>query len=172
MALGVKNNSGTKLMEVKSNGNLIISGTTYYTSQATAGYSSGGSFDSFDFAEVYPCDMAYPDGTVVCPGPDDKLTLCTHSNCNAAMILTPQAGYCIGERDDENFILPVALMGRVRVRTDQCIPRGALVVSDGRGGVRKIVPFEWAYTLGFALHETVDGMVGIFIRPQFCIVKP
>ncbi len=166
-ALGIKNRNGTKLVEIKSNGSFVTSGSLY-TTQSTATYAANSSFDTFDFAEVFPCDALYDVGTVVCPGPNNKLTRCTHDNCPSAMILS-NPGYCIGEKDEENFILPIALVGRVRVRTACDIPAGVRVVSDGCGGVRQLTPGEWGSSLGFTLHETSEGMVGIFLRPQFCL---
>lgn len=167
--LGIKTKGGAKLGEFKNNGNFIIGGNTYNTNQSTYNYAANGSFDGFDFAECYPCDAHYPDGTVVCPGTNEKFTKCTHDNCPCAVVLTHTAGYCIGETDEENHIYPVAMVGRVRVKTAFVIGPSTLICSDGRGGVRSLAPGEWGFVLGFTLHETNDqNMVGVYMRPMFC----
>lgn len=164
---GVKDSSGNKLYEGKSGGNFVIGGNTYFTTGGTFNFAAGGSFDSFDYAEVYEADASYAPGTVLCPGEQGKLTRCTHDACPAAMIVSVQGGYVIGEPDQKKGLLPIALAGRVRAQAGRAIQPRTLLCSDGTGGVRALRPGEWAWCLGFALHETSEGQVGIFLRPSF-----
>lgn len=169
VGLGFKRTDGTKLAEMKGNGNFYINGTTFYTTQSSVSYASGGSMDGFDVSEVYPTDANYIDGTVVCPGPNSLLTRCTHDNCPKAMIVSKVAGFCMGERDEEKNIHPIALAGRVKVRTATQIKEGFAVVSDGRGGVRVKNNNKAEFVLGFTLNDTdADGTVGMFIRSFYC----
>ena len=164
VGLGVKNYSGVKLMEVKSSGDLVISGNTFYTTQTSVYYSASGSFDGFDFAELIPCDKEYPTGTVVCPGPNDTFTLCIHDNCPFASILSFVPGVCLGQPSENEFHYPIALVGRVVTLCDTSITTRRFVVSNGKGGVRAVLQGEIGFALGFTLHDSNSGSVGIQIR--------
>jgi hypothetical protein len=188
VALGVKKNNGAKLMEVNSSGNMLISGNTYYTTQSTFNFSAGGSFDSFDFAEIYRVDDTYPDGTVVCPadthipipyqaGPGQRviplMTRCVHDGCPLAHIISREPGFCAGhpnypDVDGYDWRAPltmaIALVGRVFVRTGGGIVGRQYVCSDGNGGVRAVVPGESVMALGVALAPSQDGVVPLVLR--------
>jgi hypothetical protein len=168
--IGIKMANGTRIMEVSSGGNMIILGSQYRTTAGTVSTVAGSSFSSFDVAEIYECDQPYEQGTVVCPGPNNKMTLCTHDNCFAASVISHLPGLMLGGEDDDKGHQSVALAGRVQVRTSTPhIGYRILVVSDGKGGVRPIYPDEKAYTLGFTLNTPVNGMVGIMLRPMYCV---
>lgn len=159
-------NTHVTLAEMKSNGNFLINGTTFQ-STGTAALGNSGTFDAFDLAECYPCDQAYESGTIVCPGPFDRLTLCTHDNCHAAMVVTNEkAAFIAGTHDEANNILPIALVGRIRCTTQDEIHLRDLVCSDGKGGVRKVAPGESAHVIGFALESSHNGKIGIVMRPM------
>lgn len=164
---GVKSLSGPPLMEIKTNGDLIIVGR-YMTSASNFTTLAGQSFDSFDYAEIYECDQTQANGTVVCPGPGNKMVKCTHDNCHAACFISYKPGFQIGEENHEKGVHPIALVGRVNAKTAYDISARTLVVSDGRGGVRALQAGEWGFALGFALNESMNGQVGIFIRPMYC----
>jgi hypothetical protein len=163
---GIKDSSNNRLLELKNSGDLLISGR-YTTTQGTFTTLAGQSFDGFDYAEIYECDKSYPSGTVVCPGPANKMTLCTHDNCPYGAFVSYQPGFQIGQEQHEQGVHPIALVGRINARTAYAIPMRTPVCSDGRGGVRPLKKDEWGYMLGFTLNETVNGTVGIFIRPMF-----
>lgn len=179
---GIKDSGGTKLGEFKANGQLVVTGSNpcFLTTAATVGFASGGSFDSFDIAEAFPTDNDYPHGTVLCPGPDHKLTRCTHDGCRAALIVSKQGAVAIGmgtfTEDDtplDPTIKPMALVGRVLVRTEDAIEAfdtddmPTLVTSDGCGGVRAMRSGESGYVLGYALHDAHNGEIGIVVRPMY-----
>jgi len=191
VALGVKRSNGTKIMEVSSAGNMLISGNTYYTTQATVNYSAGGSFDSFDFAEIYRVDVPYEDGTVVCPkdtdtpipyqhGPGERviplMTRCLHDGCSLAHVISHVPGFCAGlqnhpdmEEYDPSDILThaVALTGRVFALASEPISGRSFVCSDGNGRVRAVRHGESVMVLGVALAPAADGRVPIVVRPGF-----
>jgi len=181
--MGFKNSGGGKLAEMKGDGTFIIAGGTYYTATSTYAYSANGAFDAFDYAETYPLDAEYETGTVVCPGPHEAFTRCMHDNCHAASVVSLAPAFCAGGgrfdrfSDDEpedtvtdEHVAPLALVGRVRIRTRDVIRAGDLVCSDGNGGVRRARPGEEAFTLGYALHGTHEGRVGVYLRPMWCRV--
>lgn len=165
--LGIKTTGGAKLAEFKNNGTLVINGTTYYTTQASANFGTGATFDGFDLGECYLVDQNYPLGTVVCPNSNNVLTRCTHDGCHAAMVITTTPGYCIGVPDPTSNILPVALSGRVLATCTTTIPAGSLVCSDGAGNVRALASGESNYVIGFTLQPSSNGQVGVFIRPMY-----
>lgn len=189
-AFGVKKASGTKLMEAKSNGDFIISGGTYWTDGGTFNFSSGGSFDGFDFAEVFRVDQVYEDGAVVCPSESEPIpyhagerilplmTRCTHDGCPLAHVISRVPGFCAGSPNypgcdeyDENKPLSqaVALVGRVFAQPASEIAGRVFLCSDGAGKVRVIQPGETAMAIGISLAPALDGMVPLIVRP--CLVR-
>lgn len=190
VAFGVKKVSGTKLMEAKSNGDFIISGGTYYTDGATFNFSAGGSFDSFDFAEIYRVDQVYEDGTIVCPAESEPIpyragqrllplmTRCTHDACPLAHIVSRVPGFCAGspnypgvdEYDEEKPLSQaVALVGRVFAQASEEIAGRVFVCSHGDGRVRAVREGETAMALGISIAPSLDGMVPLVVRP--CMVR-
>ena len=171
--LGVRKISGTQLAEFKGDGTFCISGAFYESTNGSIATSPGQSMDSFDVAEVFPCDTHYEVGTIVCPGSDSRLYKCTHDNCPCAMVVSKVPGFGIGKPgDNENYI---AMAGRVNVATAQDIPPRSMVCSDGRGGVRTLHTNEGSFVLGFTINSTstIEGrpMVAIFLRPLFITMK-
>lgn len=174
--LGFRMANGTKLAEIKSTGNFIISGSQYQTSAGTISTVASQSFDAFDVGEAFQCDAKYAKGTIVCPGPNGKLTQCTHDNCHAAMVISYEPGLGLGAPDIENGEHYIALAGSVSCRTAADILPRQLLVSNGRGGVRPVNYEEPAFVLGFSLTPTVEdgdmkGTVGVFLRSMFVILK-
>lgn len=164
VALGVKNSSGTKLLEVKSNGNLVISGNTFYTTQSSVYYSANGTFDGFDFAELVPCDGPYDAGTVVCVAENGSYVLCDHDNCPFCHVISNIPGMCLGVPDSTNHFYPVALAGRVRVRTSENLKYRTYVCSDGKGGVRAVKKGETGHAIGYTLNNTENGYIGVMLK--------
>ncbi|SRR6266487_178810 len=166
--IGVKDVNNKKLMEIHNNGNLTILGSQYQTNAGSVSTVSGQPFSNFDIAEIFECDRAYPQGTVVCPGENNKMVRCVHDNCHAASVISHNPGLKLGTENDEKGYQSVALAGRVNVSTSvQDIDYRSFVVSDGHGGVRPVYPDEPSYTLGFTLNSPVDGQVGILLRPLY-----
>jgi hypothetical protein len=162
--LGIKAGT-TKIAEFKNNGNLVIEGSQYGTSAGTVGTASGQSFDSFDLSEVYNMAQAYPSATVVCLGDNDAFVQCTHDACPYAAVISDSPGFLMGVIDPANNVQAVALAGRVNVNTSATISKRALLCSDGQGGVRAMNSGESGFALGYALNDSLNGQVGMFIRP-------
>lgn len=178
--IGFKDSSGNKIAEMKLN-QLVVGGsssTAFSTSGASSGFGNSAAFDSFDVAEAYETDGEYERGAVLCPGPDGKLTRCTHDGCRAALIVSTGGAVNIGGRfsDDADYdsrIKPMALVGRVLVDTDEAIPafidnQPTLVAANGRGGVRAMRPGEVGFAIGYALTAARDGKLGVFVSRMFC----
>lgn len=179
--LGFKSSTGTKLAEFKSSGQLVVTAgnPSFVTTAATAGFATGGVFDSFDVAEAYETDAEYQRGAVLCPGPGGRLTRCMHNGCHAAFVVSTGGAVNIGGQfsdaaDYDPRVVPMALVGRVLVDTDEPIDafglngQPTLVTTNGRGGVRAMRPGETGYALGYALTDAREHKVGIVVRPMYC----
>jgi hypothetical protein len=193
--IGFKKGS-TKLAEVTGGGNMIISGTTYYTTRSTSpSFGTNGSFDGFDIAEVYQVDQEYASGTIVCPSDTvtpvpfvtdysdygkPVMSRCTHDGCSLAMVITSVPGVSLGSPNVPSMTDPampyhpdkplaqcMSMTGRVFIQTDHDIPGKAYVTSDGTGGVRAVVPGEKVQAIGVSLSPTDSGMIPVMIRPMF-----
>ncbi len=165
--LGIKTTGGVKLAEFKSNGTMVIGGTTYYTTQSTANFGTSAAFDGFDLAECYLVDQEDALGTGVCPNGVGIMSKCTHDGCRVASVITRVPGFCIGVPEPAENILPIALIGKVIATAPQPIGAGVLVCSDGQGNVRALASGEETFALGFSLQDACDGQVGMFIRPVY-----
>jgi hypothetical protein len=188
----------TKLAEIQGNGNMVISGTTYYTTRSTSpGFGTNGTFDGFDVAEVFQVDREYASGTVVCPVDTTTpvafvtdysdygkpvMTQCTHDACSLAMVVTSVPGVSLGSPNVPSMTDPampyhpdrplaqcVSMTGRVFVKTAYDIAGRTYVCSDGRGGVRA-VNGESAQAIGVSIAPTQNGMIPILVRPMFVTV--
>lgn len=153
---GFKRQDGTKLAEFRANGNMTIAGI-YQT----------GSFDAFDVAESFPCDTIYPPGMVVCPGPDGRLTRCTHPGCPCALIRPTKSGVELGVTDDDPLQQQIALAGRVPTHTSTPVAARQFVCSDGMGGVRAMESGETGFALGFALSAADQESVTVVLRAMY-----
>ena len=187
-SLGIKTVGGTKLAEIKSNGNLVIAGTQYGTTAGSVSTASGQSFDGFDMAETFEVDREYPPGTVLCPQDTEneipftveegahsnqpRLTQCSHDGCALALISVANPGFLAGlinlpSQEDYNPKHPMkmacSMTGRVFARTAYHIPGRTFVCSDGRGGVRPAKKGDMA--LGITVGPTSSGKVPLLIRP-------
>lgn len=173
---GWKNGANTKMAEIKMNHFVLAPNSYFETAGGTYTYDATGSFDSFDVSEAYATDADYPAGTLLCPGPAGVLTRCTHDGCHAALIVSEHGGLALGMGEMEEGeplpanVRPMALAGRVRaLASGGLIAARALLTSDGAGGVRAMRPGEAGFAVGFALHDAVDGRVGVMVRPMWCI---
>lgn len=175
--IGFKMNNGTKIAEMKGNGNFIIGGNTYYTAVSTYSYSANGTFDGFDVAEVFEMDQEYPAGTVVCPKDGTmQMTQCTHVGCNLAGVIVTQPGFGMGvpnvpsDPADYNSSMPitqyVSLVGRIIANADPSIPIRTYVISNGDGKVRAATSSDAGLTaVGVSLDVDSNGTVPVMIRP-------
>ncbi|MBF6614698.1 MAG: hypothetical protein IVW55_16430 [Chloroflexi bacterium] len=174
--LGFKVNTTTKIAEFKNNGQFVITGANpcFLSTNTTVGFATGGTFDAFDLAEMFPTHAEYPHGSVVCPQ-DGRMGLCTHDNCHAAHLISLTPVFCAGGGtvDDQDApssdgpAQPVALVGRLVLPCTGTVAANDFVISAGNGTVRSLAPGEWGHTLGIALADAGGGRVGISIRPQF-----
>jgi hypothetical protein len=182
VGLGFKQENGTKLAEIRANGNYVIKGS-YQTLSASASIATGLAFDTFDFAEIYEVDQVYAPGTIVCPSDGNPyIAQCPHAGCNLAGAIVQLPGFGLGVPNvpDGDTIynqpyddtLPytqyVSMGGRILVQCSGTIPERTYVVSDGAGKVRAATSADTGLTaLGVSITAGPDtnGMVAMLIRP-------
>jgi hypothetical protein len=91
-------------------------------------------------AENYLSDKSYPNGTVVCFGGDEEITMSYKDNDMAvAGVVSTNPAYLMNtgiENTDTSEILPVALQGRVPCLVTGEIKKGSILVSAGNGHAR------------------------------------
>jgi hypothetical protein len=163
--------TGTPLGIFKTDGTLVIAGSTYYTATSSFSYSAGGSMGGFDIAEMFPTDEQYPSGTIVCPGPNNTLTKCTHPGCQFAMVVSETPAFCAGAIGTPGA-QPIAFEGRVSTITNTAnIPYRTYLKSNGDGTVVPMVSGESGFAIGFSLSAGDSSSVPMYIRPGY-IVAP
>jgi hypothetical protein len=86
-----------------------------------------------DLAENYEADENYEPGTVVEFGGDFEITEAGVNSTRVAGIISSAPGYLMNSEAVGNFILPVALAGRVPCKVIGPVTKGDMLVSAGDG---------------------------------------
>jgi hypothetical protein len=135
--LGVSGNISADTLRVgnivNSNANgvgNIGSSTTYFnTVFATATASQYA-----DLAEMYEADASYEPGTVVAFGGTKEVTLCyVENDKRVAGVISTNPSYLMNSAQTGEFVVPVALQGRVPCKVFGPVEKGDLLVSGGNG---------------------------------------
>jgi len=110
-------------------GNIGSTGSTFNTVFAkatTAQYA--------DLAENYEADVAYAPGTVLDFGGEFDVTLSnTTSSSRVAGVVSTNPAYLMNSHAEGNFIVALALTGRVPCKVRGAVSKGDLLVSAGEG---------------------------------------
>lgn len=111
-----------------------------------------------DLAENYVADAEYGPGTVVEFGGTHEITKCTHESCTrvAGIVSTDPAhlmnSACVGE-----FVVAIALQGRVPCKVTGPIKKGDMLVSAGNGRAKASENPSIGAVLGKALEDSTGG---------------
>jgi hypothetical protein len=159
--------SGVPKAEIRTNGNFIISGTTYQTTAGSVSTQASQTFDAFDVAEVYQADQNYPKGTVLTLGPASILTRNLTDGNPIAFVVVDTPAFGIGVSDPASNLLYCSLGGTVAINTPATITAGQLVCADNNGGCRPLAAGEWQQIIGVAITDSANGQVGVFLRPTY-----
>jgi hypothetical protein len=135
------NNAGT----MGASANLTWNGTTLYTNGvisatgdiASAGNVAAANFNSTsaDLAEKYTSDQAYPPGTVVVFGGSKEVTINDRDHDTAvAGVVSTDPSYLMNSAQQGEFVLPIALTGRVPCRVQGPVNKGTVLVSGSTPG--------------------------------------
>lgn len=143
--------SGDLSSNVNIGGVLTVNSSNYRTAIANGGTNgvgnigaSGSSFNTVfakattaqyaDLAENYIADSEYIPGTVVDFGGEKEITLSTRYMSSAvAGVVSTNPAYLMNDSAEGNYVIPVALQGRVPTRVVGNIVKGDLLVSTGTG---------------------------------------
>ena len=119
----INNGAGNGIGNIGSSSNYF---NTVYATATTALYA--------DLAEMYVSDADYPPGTVVSFGGDQEITLCVnHNHQRVAGVISTKPSYLMNSGQQGQYVLPVALTGRVPCRVTGQVRKGDLMVSAGNG---------------------------------------
>ena len=86
-----------------------------------------------DLAELYESDLMYAPGTVVEFGGDHEITEAKANSKRIAGIISTKPGYLMNSEATGQFMLPVALQGRVPCKAIGPIRKGDMLISAGDG---------------------------------------
>ena len=86
-----------------------------------------------DLAELYESDSAYDPGTVVDFGGEFDITISAKDSTRVAGVISTNPAYLMNSSATGDFMLPVALTGRVPCKVIGEVQKGDILVSDGNG---------------------------------------
>ena len=161
-----------------TNGYINIPGSTrsplFYDSDNTAYYANPAGTSNFnyiqgtaqyanyaDLAENYLGDADYPQGTVLEFGGDQEITQSTQDmSQRIAGIVSDKPAVLMNHSLKGEFVLPLALQGRVPCRVTGIVRKGDMMVSNGDGTARAESAPAIGSIIGKAL-ENFSGQTGI-----------
>ena len=160
---------------IKVNGNLIVSvsnlavlpGTdnTYNIGSGSFRwknvYATNTTIQSADLAENYLADSIIPPGTVVSFGGLNEITASTvDMDTRVAGVVSTEPAHIMNSALQGEYVVPLALQGRVPCRVVGTVRKGDMMVSAGNGAARAEAEPKYGSVIGKAL-ENFDGIEGI-----------
>ena len=113
-----------------------------------------------DLAEYYEADTSYEPGTVLAFGGDKEVTIAEDGTTRVAGIVSTNPAYVMNSLCKGQYIVAVALQGRVPCKVRGTIRKGDLMVSAGDGFARPWNNPQLGMIIGKAL-ENFDGTEGV-----------
>jgi hypothetical protein len=156
-------NNATAIVNGGSNavGN-IGSSTTYFNTvfakATTAQYA--------DVAEMYEADQIIEAGTVVCFGGVKEITMCQEDTCRrVAGVISTNPSYLMNSGQTGDYVVPVALTGRVPVKVTGIIRKGDMMVATDNGRARAEANPVVGSVIGKALADFngQDGVIEVVV---------
>ena len=137
-------------------GNIGASGATFNTA-----FIRSTSAQYADVAEKYTSDTEYEAGTVLDFGGDHEVTLCVTDMSNrVAGVVSTQPAYLMNDAVQGDYVVSLALLGRVPCKVRGPITKGAMLVSAGDGYARAENIPQVGTLVGKAL-EDFNGDTGV-----------
>jgi len=97
-----------------------------------------------DLAEMYAADANYAPGTVVEFGGTHEITITKQSHSTAvAGIISTNPSYLMNSTQAGEYVLPVALTGRVPCQVQGPVRKGDVLVSSSTPGVAQRIGMNW-----------------------------
>ena len=134
-------------------GSSIFKWATMYGVASQANYA--------DLAEKYTADNNYEPGTVLDFGGIDEVTISnTDMSRKIAGIVSTNPGYLMNAELESEFVVTLALTGRVPCKVQGTVRKGDMMVSAGNGYARAEDDPKLGSVIGKAL-EDFDGDIGV-----------
>ena len=147
---GIINNMGNAVGNI---GNATSGFNTIFAKATSAQYA--------DLAEMYEADGIIEPGTVVCFGGVKEVTLCTEDACRkVAGVVSTNPSYLMNSGQTGEYVVAVALQGRVPVRVTGPIQKGDMMVATSNGRARAEANPQVGAVIGKALAD-FDGQDGV-----------
>jgi len=144
-------NPGTAGLAIIS-GNGTINAVTFNGTANYANYK--------DLAENYVADKQYEPGTVLEFGGEFEVTIAEDETRRVAGVVSTDPAYWMGKDMKGEFVIPLALQGRVPCKVKGKIRKGDMMVSAGGGYARPTNDPKIGTIIGKAL-EDFDGVEGV-----------
>jgi len=114
------------------------------TSQFNTIFAKATSAQYADLAEMYVSDQDYLPGTVVEFGGTQEITISSSSHSTAvAGIVSTNPSYLMNSTQTGDYVLPVALTGRVPCRVQGPVRKGDVLVASSTPGVAQRIGMNW-----------------------------
>jgi hypothetical protein len=141
---------------VNGNGNGIgnIGSSTVYFNTVFAKATSA---QYADVAELYVADAQYAPGTVLEFGGANEVTIAEDSTIRIAGVVSTDPAYLMNAGQAGEYIVPVALLGRVPCRVKGNIRKGDMLISGGDGYAR---PAQYQPLIGSVIGKALENHTG------------
>lgn len=113
-----------------------------------------------DLAENYSADNQYEPGTVLEFGGDREVTEANENTRKVAGVVSTNPGYLMNSNCSAEFVVSLALQGRVRCKVSGPVTKGDMMISAGRGFARACEEPKMGTVIGKAL-EDFTGQKGV-----------
>jgi len=113
-----------------------------------------------DLAEYYEADKLYDLGTVLEFGGDKEVTIADDGTARVAGVVSTNPAYVMNSACAGEYIVAVALQGRVPTKVRGSVRKGDMMVSAGNGFARPWNNPQMGTVIGKAL-ENFDGIEGV-----------
>jgi hypothetical protein len=135
----------------------IGSSTTYFNTV----FAKATSAQYADLSEMYEADQIIEPGTVVCFGGSKEITMCDQDACRrVAGVISTNPSYLMNSGQTGNYVVPVALTGRVPVKVTGIVRKGDMMVAADNGRARSEDNPVLGSVIGKALAD-FDGQDGV-----------
>jgi hypothetical protein len=113
-----------------------------------------------DLAEYYEADKKYEPGTVLSFGGNKEVTIAEFGTNKVAGVVSTNPAYVMNMKCPGEYIVALALQGRVPTKVRGTIHKGDMLVSGGDGYARPSTSPQMGTVIGKAL-ENFDGIEGV-----------
>ena len=147
------------IINTGANGTGNIGSSTLYFNTA---FIKATSAQYADLAEMYVADAEYAPGTVVEFGGDKEITITTQSHSTSvAGIISTNPSYLMNSCQEGDYVLPVALTGRVPCQVLGPVNKGDVLVSSHIPGVAQRIGINWqpGCVLGKSMEQIISNEI-------------